>query len=59
MCRHPAAPGVRAQRVMDMAKLQRILEIAKEKRSFFRKMLKKREKRRKKGFEDWGMKDYF
>jgi len=41
-------PGVRAVGVMDMAKLQRILEIAKEKRSFFRKMLKKKKKR---GFE--------
>ena len=38
-------PGVRAVGVMDMAKLQRILEIAKEKRSFFRKMLKKKKKR--------------
>ena len=45
MLHHPKAPGVRAERVMDMANLQRILEIAKEKRSFFRKMLKKKKKR--------------
>ena len=35
MCRHTGPPGVRAERVMDMAKLQRIFEYAKRKGDFF------------------------